>query len=119
MNKRYISKTVRKKVLERDGYKCRICGSTEKLHLDHMTPFVDGGESTPENLQVLCQKCNAIKNSRALHELSYNVKHPILITKTASGSILEHYRKIYEVSGYEKTAFYILTPPMASLDTFE
>jgi len=76
-NTRYIPKAIRKEVLRRDGYKCRVCGSTEKPHLDHVKPYVDGGKSTTKNLQVLCQSCNTIKSSGNLHSLSYEVGYPI------------------------------------------
>lgn len=29
----------RKRVIARDGWKCRHCGSTRRLHVDHITPF--------------------------------------------------------------------------------
>lgn len=51
-------------VLKRDNYKCRLCGSSPatdpkvKLHVDHIMPWVKGGETVEDNLQTLCQKCN-------------------------------------------------------------
>lgn len=51
----------RLKVLERDGYKCGDCGTTEKLHVHH----IDGngrGSKNPNNdmnnLITLCRKCH-------------------------------------------------------------
>ena len=43
---------------ERDGYKCLRCGSTWKLHADHVHPESKGGETSLETLQTLCQPCN-------------------------------------------------------------
>jgi len=34
------------------------CGSTEKLHFDHVDPSRQGGGSSPENIQILCEQCN-------------------------------------------------------------
>jgi len=59
----YIPKPVRIFVYERDAYTCRICGlvgigtiHAEKIkgfEIDHIIPAALGGDSSPENLQVL------------------------------------------------------------------
>ncbi len=41
--------------------KCRYCGSTENLTIDHSFPVFRGGSSDPKNLQLLCRKCNSAK----------------------------------------------------------
>ena len=53
-----IPKTVVDAVWNRDRGKCVYCGSNENLHLDHIIPFSKGGDTSVENLQLLCQKCN-------------------------------------------------------------
>src|SRR6202012_1849215 len=48
-------------VLMRDGNCCNICGvtvSAENIHFDHIKPWVKGGETTLDNLQILCSACN-------------------------------------------------------------
>lgn len=45
-------------VLERDGYKCRICGSDKGLEVHHILPRKLGGTDHPENLITLCRKCH-------------------------------------------------------------
>lgn len=42
----------------RDGRKCSHCGSTYALQIDHRVPLAAGGTDAPENLRVLCRKCN-------------------------------------------------------------
>lgn len=53
---------LRYSILKRDGFKCKICGRTAndgvKLHVDHIIPVSKGGETTPDNLQTLCETCN-------------------------------------------------------------
>ena len=48
----------KKAILERDGYKCVVCGKGLRdgveLHVDHIKPKDKGGEATIENGQVLC-----------------------------------------------------------------
>ena len=53
-------------VLIRDGNKCRLCGVTitgENIHFDHIKPWSKGGETTLENLQVLCEEHNLAKGN--------------------------------------------------------
>jgi hypothetical protein len=60
---------LRSKVLLRDRFSCRQCGASPattlgvELHLDHIVPWSKGGETTLENLQTLCSKCNLGKSN--------------------------------------------------------
>lgn len=58
IRKRYIPVYVQRKVLERDGSKCRYCGSTENLEFDHIVLHSRGGSNCGNNLQSLCRACN-------------------------------------------------------------
>lgn len=57
----------RKIILERDGYKCVICGKGKKdgidLHVDHIKPKDKGGKATIENGQTLCAPHNFRKKN--------------------------------------------------------
>jgi 5-methylcytosine-specific restriction endonuclease McrA len=63
---------LRFKVLQRDQFRCQLCGrspATElgcKLHVDHVIPFSKGGKTTLENLQALCSRCNIGKSNRGV-----------------------------------------------------
>ncbi|WP_196015297.1 HNH endonuclease [Klebsiella variicola] len=52
-------------VLWRDGYKCRHCGSEDRIKLvaDHIMSRRNGGSHHPDNMQCLCDSCNARKSS--------------------------------------------------------
>lgn len=63
-----ISKTLRAKILTRDGRRCRMCGKTVdddqiKLHIDHKIPREWGGLTVEENVWALCSACNEGKRN--------------------------------------------------------
>lgn len=55
---------LRFKVMRRDAFKCCVCGRSPandrsvELHIDHVKPWSQGGETIEENLQTLCSQCN-------------------------------------------------------------
>lgn len=67
-NPRSINYRIRFKVMQRDDFKCQICGASPAmqagvlLHVDHIVPVSKGGQATMDNLQTLCQKCNLGKS---------------------------------------------------------
>jgi hypothetical protein len=67
-------------VLERDGWRCHICGTrTPKRlrgtyddrapELDHINPLAVGGKHTRQNTACCCRKCNQSKGSKPLGQL--------------------------------------------------
>ena len=66
--RRDVSLRLRFKVLQRDNFKCCMCGATPakdpsvELHIDHIVPWSKGGETVIDNLQTLCSKCNLGKS---------------------------------------------------------
>ena len=68
---RYVPAEVRRAVWRRDGARCsfvsddgRRCSATRRLQLHHRVPFGRGGESTVENLAVLCVQHNDLAARR-------------------------------------------------------
>jgi len=61
---RGISLSLRYDVLKRNRFRCVRCGSSPALvsgvflHVDHIVPWVKGGETVFDNLQTLCSDCN-------------------------------------------------------------
>lgn len=58
-----IPEDVRREVFRRDGGHCVVCGSAELLQFDHVIPVALGGNSSPDNLQLLCSTCNREKGA--------------------------------------------------------
>lgn len=55
----------RRKVLERDGYRCRGCGRAGPLQIHHRTALEDGGSEEPDNLVALCRDCHQLEHGCA------------------------------------------------------
>lgn len=67
-------------ILERDGWKCHICGiktpkrlrgtlSHNAPELDHILPIAAGGEHTRQNTACACKRCNMAKGAKPLGQL--------------------------------------------------
>ena len=69
---RTINWRLRFVTMRHDNFKCRICGRSPAtnpniiLHVDHMKPWANGGETLSENLQTLCSECNVGKSNLKL-----------------------------------------------------
>lgn len=63
-----LSPRTRWEVLERDGRRCRYCGTNAPdtvLHVDHVKSKKDGGTDDLTNLVTACADCNLGKGSRS------------------------------------------------------
>jgi len=63
-----VTRSTKQRILERDDYKCQECGATDGLCIDHIIPASRGGDSSDDNLQVLCISCNTKKGNRLAGE---------------------------------------------------
>lgn len=66
-----ITKKLRFKILARDKFTCRYCGSDSTqspLEVDHILPVSKGGTDEITNLFTACSDCNAGKNNLVLRE---------------------------------------------------
>lgn len=52
----------REKALNRDNYRCTVCGETEFLEVHHIIHRANGGTDDLDNLITLCRKCHAEKH---------------------------------------------------------
>jgi hypothetical protein len=67
-----IAPAVRRKVLDRDGHRCRMagCGSRRNLRLHHRIPLALGGTDRPENLLTLCDSCHTWVHRKLISDLT-------------------------------------------------
>ena len=61
--KQRVPREIRLAVWQRDGGRCRDCGSDFDLQYDHIIPFSLGGATSTKNLQLLCGDCNRAKGA--------------------------------------------------------
>lgn len=89
--KRFVSRDMKRRILERDGMKCQECGkyvmanvsSAERaikfgaglFHIDHIVPVNQGGRATYENLRLLCPSCNLRRKKRFTIEEIIEMSH--------------------------------------------
>ncbi|MBP0973628.1 MAG: HNH endonuclease [Oscillospiraceae bacterium] len=95
--RRYVSSRLKEYVLERDDATCQICGISKRLldnymdglgdylllEIDHITPVASGGRGDdPDNLQVLCWRCNRKKSgSKTNREVAADIDYGIRYLK--------------------------------------
>lgn len=70
---RFASQLQREIIYHQYGGQCAHCGRQTRLvpydcpdqaEIDHIRPWSRGGETTLDNLQLLCQTCNQAKSNR-------------------------------------------------------
>lgn len=67
LNLRGFKESEKQTAYTRQEGKCAICGKPFDLrvmHADHVTPWVQGGKTNIENLQMLCRDCNLHKGAQ-------------------------------------------------------
>ena len=73
-----IPGSLRYRVLKESGDRCALCGATKKerpLDVDHIIPRSRGGETSYENLQILCSLCNQEKGNKTAEEFGHPSVH--------------------------------------------
>ena len=56
---------LRRRILDRDGWRCRLCGKSGRLEVDHRrAEFAGGKRWDADNLQALCVGCHIQKTRK-------------------------------------------------------
>lgn len=90
MSRQSTGKRLRFEILKRDGFRCRYCGAaatSKPLHVDHVVPVAEGGETIAENLVAACADCNGGKSYVKLDE-------SVLVESASPDAMLEHAEQI-------------------------
>lgn len=84
-----------KKLIERDGNKCYLCGrevsysnsTIDPLYpnIEHVMPISRGGTHSWDNVKVSCRHCNIRKNSMTLEEYLKTQEEPCVSTSDKQG----------------------------------
>ena len=53
-----------RQVLERDGWRCQMCGSMQHLQVHHLKFRSHSGSDVEQNLITLCAECHARVHSK-------------------------------------------------------
>ena len=78
MLKQRIPRNLRQRVIERDGLRCVYCDedlADAEIHMDHVIPESQGGETTYNNLQATCRKCNLAKGVLTESEFTQRLRN--------------------------------------------
>jgi hypothetical protein len=88
---------IRRMALERDRHQCQECGSVDDLSVHHILPLSEGGDSTLENLTVLCHHCHQKQHGHRVHmprkkRIRLRIRHqPLYLPITFFGDWMKHH----------------------------
>ena len=51
-------RTLRRQILQRDGWRCQICGTMQRLEVHHLEFRSHSGSDSEQNLITLCAECH-------------------------------------------------------------
>jgi len=68
---RELTEKEKKTVKDRDGNACLCCGDHRRLQVDHVFPHTLGGQTSIDNSQTLCMRCNGFKGK---NEIDFRTK---------------------------------------------
>lgn len=115
---------------------CEICKNNitpDKMHCDHVEPWIDGGGSTLSNCQILCGECNERKSAkppedfkiemdaRGIHaikersEVFLDNRKRGMVDKKMATEMVEAFYKFHKNISHEDFLRYDVAPPLPSI----
>lgn len=102
-------KRLRFEVFKRDHFTCQYCGRqppTVVLVADHITPVVEGGASTIDNLITACESCNQGKAGKPLGDAAVRPDADLLYLETQQEvAELRRYQEARQALAGERNSF--------------
>ncbi|MEM0202473.1 MAG: HNH endonuclease [Archaeoglobaceae archaeon] len=89
-------KNIRNLVLERDNYRCRVCGKNNASQVHHIIPKKEGRTEELSNLITLCGRCHMLLSPVPDWVVSKVWKIPLDKVNLERYRVRESYRKIIE-----------------------
>ena len=69
-----MNASLRAQIKKRDKYRCRYCGGTDRLTIDHIIPTSRGGHPLKKaNLVTACFTCNQLKANKTPEEAGLTI----------------------------------------------
>jgi 5-methylcytosine-specific restriction enzyme A len=73
---------IREIAKRRDGYRCRHCGSTEKIEAHHVQGLAEGGSAfSLENIITLCPDCHRKEGAKARGVFLSSAVPPVILAR--------------------------------------
>lgn len=88
---------IRRLALKRDEFRCQFCGSGSDLSVHHIIPLSSGGDSTLDNLRVLCHACHQKEHGHRISiprkkRMKVRIRHqPMYVPATFFGDWMCHH----------------------------
>jgi hypothetical protein len=79
-----LPQALRRRALERDGHRCRHCGSGRSPMVHHIQRRKDGGDHHPTNLLTLCAHCHGLVHAGYLC-ITTSPRGPVFTDRTGEG----------------------------------
>ena len=54
-----------RRILERDGWRCQVCGSMQNLQVHHLRFRSQSGGDEEQNLITMCAECHELEHRKA------------------------------------------------------
>ncbi len=90
-----ISRELRRKVYEREGFRCALCDSTKYIQVHHVVKRSLGGPDTEQNLVCLCADCHALAHGTDVRGL-VDANDP---ERMVNQAIIEYLSDLYAEQG--------------------
>jgi 5-methylcytosine-specific restriction endonuclease McrA len=79
---------LQKRVFERDGWSCKMCGSGLNLHMHHVGFRSHQGDDSDDNCVTLCWKCHELVHKNKIVRDELNKKLKTLISRDDYGRVV-------------------------------